>query len=229
MALRVKIDPIERVTTATLRADLSLPEQKAAAAAFARQGIEDAKAHNKRVLGAIPPYVTTVDGRQGAPLESVNPYGGQIITEFELVGEVLVWIATELVARSPMPGISPFSSGLYSNSHMLFADGVEVDASSVVQQAEEYVFLNPLPYSRKLEIGKTKSGRDFLVSVPNRIYERTADDAKRRFSNIARIKFSYRSPIIGYQAAGTAGAALSKRGGIERETRVPAIIVTMRA
>ncbi len=112
---------------------------------------------------------------------------------------------------------------------MLFADGVEVDASSVVQQAEEYVFLNPLPYSRKLEIGKTKSGRDFLVSVPNRIYERTADDAKRRFSNIARIKFSYRSPIIGYQASGTAGAARSKRGGIERETRVPAIIVTMRA
>lgn len=220
MALRVKIDPIERVTAATLRADLSRPEQKAAAALLARQGIDEAKEINRRVLGRIPPYVTTVDGRQGAALESVNPDGGQIITEFELIGEVLAWVAAELVARSPV------LSGRYRASHTLFADGVEVDAFAVVPLAEEFVFLSPLVYARRLEIGKTKSGRNFLVSVPNRIYERTAEDARRRFGNVARVRFSYRAAIGG--AIRAYGGRASRRGGEEHQARVPAIVVTMR-
>ena len=49
--------------------------------------------------------------------------------------------------------------------------------------ASEYVFLNTVPYARKIEIGKTESGRDFVIQVPNRIYERTANDAQARFGN----------------------------------------------
>ena len=83
MALKVRIDPVERVTTATLMAELSQPEQRAAAANLARAEIEEAKQINRAVLGRVPPHVTTVDGRRGAPLDSVNPNGGQIVTEFE--------------------------------------------------------------------------------------------------------------------------------------------------
>jgi hypothetical protein len=61
------------------------------------------------------------------------------------------------------------------------------------------VFINLVPYARRLEIGKTKDGRDFLISVPNRIYERTYKEAKSRFGNIAKITFTYESAVGAYR------------------------------
>ena len=215
MALKVRIDPVERVTTATLRAELSEPEQRAAAANLARAGIEEAKQINRSVLGRVPPHVTMVDGRRGAPLDSVNPNGGQIVAEFELVGEVLKWIANELSERSP------YLKGDYLRGHTVFADGREIDVGAVIPDAEEYVLINTVPYARKVEIGRTRAGRAFLLHVPNRIYERTAADASRRFGNIARVRFSYR---------GLVGGALGGRGRAhdKSETRFPAIVVRPR-
>jgi hypothetical protein len=215
MALRVRIDPIEQVTAATLRADLSKPEQRLAAAEFARAGIEEAKAINQRILGRIPPYTTTVDGKRGAPLESVRPDGGQIITEFELIADVLRWIAQELAARSPE------LKGDYLRGHTVFADGVEIEVGGVIPAAEEYVFINYVPYARKIEIGRTQSGRAFLLQVPNRIYERTAADASRRFGNIAQVRFVYR---------GIVGGTVGGRGRTHNkpEYRFPAIVVRLR-
>ncbi len=83
--------------------------------------------------------------------------------------------------------------------------------------AQGYIFLNPVVYARKLEIGKTESGRDFLVSVPNRIYERTANDARSKFGNIAKIRFSYSSAI---------GGVIAKRHA--KGDRVPAIMVSLK-
>ncbi|MEI9804104.1 MAG: hypothetical protein WDN48_06070 [Pseudolabrys sp.] len=73
----------------------------------------------------------------------------------------------------------------------MLADNAEVDPGAEIPIAEQYIFINTVPYARRIEIGKTKSGRDFVVSVPNRIYERTAQDAKARFNNIAKIQFNY--------------------------------------
>jgi hypothetical protein len=215
VALKVRIDPVERVTTATLMAELSQPEQRAAAANLAGAGIEEAKQINRSVLGRVPPYVTIVDGRRGAPLDSVNPNGGQIVTEFELVGGVLKWIANELNERSP------YLKGDYLRGHTVFADGREIDVGAVIPDAEEYVLINTVPYARKIEIGRTRAGRAFLLQVPNRIYERTAADASRRFGNIARVRFGYR---------GVVGRAISGRGRPHNrsETRFPAIVVRPR-
>lgn len=220
MAISVKIDPVERVTTASIRADLSLPEQRKAAAEFARQGIEEAKQINRSVLGRVPPYITTVDGRQGAALESVNPDGGQIITEFELVGDVLVWIASELEARSPV------ASGRYRRGHTLFADGREIPRGAAVPPASEYIYLNREPYARKIEIGKTESGRAFVIQVPNRIYERTAKDARSRFGNIADIQFAYREMASAYMLRRSSGRRRDRRAGATVSS--PAIIVRLR-
>lgn len=205
MTLRTRVDPVERVTTASVRADLALPEQKRALGEFAARNIDAAKHQNQKILGRIPPNQTWVDGRLGATLESVNPFGGQIITEFELLTELLRWIAATLVERSP------HVSGDYRRGHTLFVDGREVPVNDQIPVGEEYAFTNPVPYSRKIEIGKTKSGRDFVVQVPNRIYERTAQDAKRRFGNIAEIFFTYRGIVGGMQVnplkAGAVGLA----------------------
>jgi hypothetical protein len=198
MALTIKIDPVERFTEAIIRNDLSLPEQRKAAADFAREGLEEAKQINRSVLGRVPAYTTTVDGRANAALESVNPDGGTIIFEFESIGVVdaLLWIAQTLVDRSPEV------SGQYKRGHRLLADGTETawpTAGGNIPPAEVYTFINLEPYARKIEIGKTESGRAFLIQVPNRIYERTAKDAKRKFGIGADIQFTYAQAVGAYK------------------------------
>lgn len=230
MALRVKIDPVERFTEASVRADLALPEQKREVAAFVSEGIAEADQTNARILGRVPPRTITVDGRPGAALDTVNPDGGSIIIEWELTEGVLRWIAVELVNRSP------HISGRYQRGWTLFADGVEVPIGNVIPNAEKYVFVNLEPYSRKIEIGKTKSGRAFVIQVPNRIAERTARDARSRFGNQAKILYGFESiqtggAVTSWARSGSgrawARARSHRREALHHEwlTRQPAIIV----
>ncbi len=204
MAVKIRIDPVERVTEATVRGDLAL--QAKAAGEFARDGIAEADQINQRILGRVPPRAVTVDGRLNAALESVNPNGGQIIVEYELIGDVLRTIGKMLQDRSPDV------SGAYKRGHTLFVDGQEVPLNGQIPQGEEFAFTNLVPYARKIEIGKTKSGRSFVVQVPNRIYERTAKDAKSRFGNIAEIFFTYRGIVGGSQVNPMKAGAITKAG-----------------
>lgn len=104
----------------------------------------------------------------------------------------LAYIAQQLRERSPV------LTGRWRDAHTLSADGNEVaNAQAIatgdadIPAADVYVFSNPEPYSRKLEAGKTKAGRDFLVSVQNRIYERVGQDAASKFGDLAEITFGY--------------------------------------
>ncbi len=197
MSLKFKADPIADFFKIAVDDTFSPSERSAAVAGFAREKITEAEEQNKRILGRIPSRKHWVDGRPEAPLESVNPDRGKIVVEFELIEDVLRWIGEELVQRSP------YESGDYQKAHTLFVDGKEVEPGGQIPFGDEYVFTNMLPYSRKLEIGKTKTGRDFLVSVPNRIYERTAKDARARFGNVAKILFTYRGIVGRSSGAGT--------------------------
>ena len=233
MALRVKIDPIAKDIEAMVRNDLSRAEQGKAIAAFVKEGIEEGDQTNRRVLGRVPPRTITVDGRTGGALESVNPDGGSIIIEWELVGDVLVWIGQTLEERSPV------TSGDYKRGHTLFADGQEVPHFANIPPAEQYLFVNLVPYSRKIEVGKMQAGRDFVIQVPNRIYEHTARDARARFGNVAKIEFVYQSMnggAIGSWAQSSGARSLAAR--IRRRnskthhewlTRQPAISVRLKS
>ena len=105
MAIRTRIDPVEVVTEATRSSEPTLPEARRAAAAFAREGIAEAARTNQRILGRRPRQVNCVERRRDAPLETVNPDGGQIITEFDLVTDVLRWIADALFEASPFRAV----------------------------------------------------------------------------------------------------------------------------
>lgn len=233
-----KIEPLDDWISVTVRRDLSPEARSRNVADFARRELLEAQEKNRRVLGRTPPHETFVDGRKGARLESVNPDRGVIIFEFEMVFDVLKQIGEMLRARSPVV------SGAYREGHTLFADGKEVPLDGVIPAAAEYVMLNPLPYSRRIEIGKTKSGRAFVMQVPNRIYERTAADARRRFGNIVKITFGYRAAMgrteeFSISRIGPLRVLRNAKGQFlngshvragnqqERSLRVPAIVVTM--
>jgi hypothetical protein len=204
MAVKVKVTPYEKSFKLLLDSRLSREVRSQRVAAFARKEIAEADAQNARALGSAPPKTVTVDGRNGAPLESVNPDRGVIIAEWSLVGDVLQWIFATLRARSPRV------SGAYLKGHKLYAGNAECDPQNP-PLASEYNFQNSVPYVRKIEVGKTKAGRDFVIQVENRIYQRTADDAKARFGNVAKIRLTYQ-PAIG--------------GGSDRA--IPTIVVSLK-
>ena len=226
MSLSVRVVSVEKSIVATLRRDLSLEEQKKTAAAFAQIGIEEARAHNRRILGRDPPMTITVDGRKTDNLESVNPNGGNIIAEWELIEGVLAWIGKELVECSPSG-----PSGAYIRGHKMFADGTETIPGEKIPPADEYLFTNVVPYARRLEVGKTKSGRPFLIQVPNKIYERVAKDARRKFGTGADIQYTFREPVGAYklqhdQASRDFSSGTMKiRPGIRKDRRKGAPVI----
>jgi hypothetical protein len=183
-----RVEPIDTFVSAVIRNDLSRTAQSQAVAAFARRELTEAQQANSRALGRVPRHETFVDGRRGAALESVRPNGGTILFSFELVDDVLRWIFAELRRRSPVV------SGRYRDSHQVFADGREI-ALTAIPEASEYTLSNSALYARRLEVGRTRAGRAFVVQVPNRIYQRTAADASRRFGNIAKITFGFRAAV----------------------------------
>lgn len=182
MPIKTRIDPIATSIDLIVARTLSPAAQKERVANFARAAIADADDTNRRILGRIPPRTVTVDGQRGAALESVKPNGGVIIAEWDLGSDVLVWIGQTLRDRSP------WVSGDYQRGWTLLADGVEVDIGKHIPDAEVFTFVNTVDYARKIEVGKTESGRDFVIQVPNRIAERTAKDAQARFGNIAKVR-----------------------------------------
>lgn len=225
MATKTRIDSVATDISLIVDQMLSPAAQQMAVANYAADQIRQADAKNQRVLGRVPPKAITVDGRAGGSLDQVRAVGGSIIVEWELMTDVLVWIGNALKDRSPVV------SGTYRDSHTLFADGTEIEVGSEIPgNVSELVFLSPLLYARKIEVGKTESGRDFVIQVPNRIYERTARDANSRFGNIARISMTYRAPFGG-SLLKYVPAHRSRRASAahERQLRVPAIVVSLKA
>lgn len=113
---------------------------------------------------------------------------GPIVYRYRYVREI-VKTALEALRKASPRG----PSGRYAASHFVYLNGVLVTEVPVrLKESDEIMIINPVAYSRRLEIGKTESGRDFLISVPNRIYERVAKNILiPRFRNVARITFDY--------------------------------------
>jgi hypothetical protein len=191
-------------------------------AEFASQVIEEGKAHNASVLGRVPPYTVSVDGRLGAALESVKP-GGVVFVEYELVFEALQWIGDMLEQHSPV------KSGRYQKSHVMIADGVEVPDGAIPPPASKITFTNIQPYARKIE-------RGYSSQAPDGVYQVVAKLASSKFSNVAKITFGYENPLFGAiheWAASPSGIAWGKKkrkgakGQEEWLRRQPAVIVTL--
>lgn len=98
---------------------------------------------------------------------------------------------------------SPFVSGTYVRSHEIFVDGVRVDElPRTMRTGAQIMIVNVAPYARRIEIGKTKAGRTFVIQVPDRIYERAAQRMRSKYKNIGDIRFNYVDLPAGYIAKG---------------------------
>ena len=220
MALRARIEPLDRDIAVILSQDLSSEAQSRALANFARRELQDAQNVNRQALGHVPPHDTFVDGRASEALETVKP-SGAIVFEFELLEDVFSWIAAALEKHSPK------RSGRYSKSHAFYADNAEADPANP-PAASEYVFVSLQPYARKIERGLSRQ-------APDGVYQAVATLANGRFGNIAKVRFTYRTPLggaINSWAQSTSlvrkGRRMTERARGEWLRRQPAILITVR-
>lgn len=151
-------------------------------ASFAKREIARVKRENEAALERklTPPRIT-VDGRKNAPLQSVKP-SGTIVAEFNLNIVAVQWILSELHK------VSPVLSGEYERSHIVLADGVEIDAAKL-PKASEFIIVSVSPYARKIE---GIAGRKPLSDqAPDGVYEAVAVVARNRFKQEAAVKFTF--------------------------------------
>jgi hypothetical protein len=186
-----------RTTELAVREGLDPKLAAARVASFHRSAVADVKAHNRAILGggAKVQEITTVDGKRGAPLESVKLDGGRIDTLFPFpVAEILGYIDYLLVTRSPIG--PPGGAGTYNRSHRLFADGSETNPEAPKLDASEWVFVSTLPYSRKIE--GVRGGRKPQGKAPKEgVYQGAVDLANQKFGNVARIRFTFEGVTAG--------------------------------
>lgn len=183
----------------------------------------------QRSRSGVAPSVTAYANRPGnTNLESVQ-LPGPIVFHYEYLQEVLK-VGLEMLRAN-----SPSVSGAYRDNHTIYVNGTGVQGvPATLKRGDEVFISNPLPYVRKLEIGTTRSGRDFVIQVPDRIYERTAGQLRARYHNVAKIYSNWVvvkvgavadwavSPSGRRQAEGRGGSA---RAVAEWMQRQPAIII----
>lgn len=208
MAISGRIDPIAKDFEVILREDLSPQARKAVLVSAAKAGLAEAQDINQKALGRVPPHETYVDGRKGGAIDAVQP-DGTIVFEFELLDDLFGWIDLQLIKHAPV------LTGKFRRSFVLFADGIEVDPNGPMPDAREFAYLSVQPYARKIERGHSSQ-------APNGVFEVVAALAKRRFGNMANIRFTYRTPI-----ASMDGSAKQRRDS-DRSNRTPAIVITLR-
>jgi hypothetical protein len=236
MAIR-RLQGGEQRFVLTVKRGLDRQVASGAIARFHRDRVSDAQTGNRRLVGneADLREITTVDGKRGAPLESVNPDGGTIVTILPFaIQEILAYIDALLVIRSP---VGPTNKGApgppYQRVHRLFADGAEIDPLNPPTDAREYIFVNNRPYARKIERGQGSAPDDG-------VYEGAAAMASKKFGTFAYIRFSFQAILEGgiqdYSDVALGGrkggknASAEKRAAYDRhnEQRYPAIRVRLR-
>lgn len=142
---------------------------------------------NRGALGYAPNYKTTVDGQQSGSVLNLKVDGGKAVFDFEVADPIEV---VEAALKALRDG-SPVVSGAYRDAHTVFVEGEEVENLQEIKPSDQVIIANPIPYARRLEIGKTKSGRDFIVQAPNRLYERVTDQLITKFEGRFKIQFRY--------------------------------------
>lgn len=214
MAAKVKFPVVDRRIVFDGSGIFSPQMRAEAFARMASSSIAEIDASNDAAVGRDVAYKTFVDGH-ATPNLRVATENSVIVARWELGAGVIAYIA-DLLAHA-----GPALTGAYRKSMRIYADGVEIDDPDKAFGAREVLFLSIVPYARKIE-------RGLKGYAPGHVYEAVAAMANARFSNAARIKFTYAEPEgpAPLLDAWVAKAASSqKRGGAAKNRRQPAILV----
>jgi hypothetical protein len=168
----------------------------------ARNGNAKTVAEQTSRAGVAPSVEQWANTRGNKNIDTVK-LPGPIVFKYDYRREIAE-IALDLLRKA-----SPVTSGDYVKNHTILLNGAEVDVLPAnLSETDVITLTNPVPYARRIEVGKTQSGRDFVVQVPNRIYERVAKgELARRYRNVAKITFTYIDTAGAHTIKGKLGAS----------------------
>jgi hypothetical protein len=178
-----------------------------------RQLVALAHEEHAKVIARCEPsaHSTAVDGRPGAPVESVKPFG-VVHFEYSYFSEIAKLALEVLKAKSPV------DTGDYAADHSIYIDGVLTPADRI-GMAQRMVVANVEPYARIIEVGR---GRRVPWSkqpqVPSEgVYHHVVKAIRRKYSSIVSARFAW----VGLDENQEVPDA-------KRTKRYPAIVVEMR-
>lgn len=195
----------------------------------ARAGHAAIMAEQAARAGFVPEFEAYANTPGNTNLDSVK-VPGPIVYKYSYRKEIVAVLLDELRRASPTV------SGLYRDSHFVFLNGLPIEGLPASLGPRDVLYIaNPTSYSRRLEVGKTTAGRDFLVSVPNRIYERTMKRLAPRYRNVARLTLEYILVPGAYIIKGRLPSHYIAKGGVRRRrrqsvgqpVRSPAIVISL--
>jgi hypothetical protein len=197
-----------RLATASLAPEKMAQEL----AAFAKR--ELAKVQSEGL--APKAYVRSVNGRIGAPEESVI-LPGPIVYDFSWFSEIVPYALDYAREHSPVgtPPEDPHP-GLYKSSWFAMVGGEVTEDYDDIPPDAEVVITNDVPYARKIEIGAMR------MRVPPGVVEQTRLAVMRRFGNIISAWKRFISLAGAYQLRRGRG------GRRDQSLRYPALIISQR-
>lgn len=187
---------------------------------------------HRRVMDTVPrplSFRRWVDGREGGQIEEAKA-GSVIYFRYERIDLVVQYAMEVLFDLSPvgLPGDRRAGHpNLYRMRHQIMLNGEAVPNLKTRRPGDEVVILNPVLYARKIERGAMR----MRVKGTDHVYEQAARIVKRRYGNLADVRFTYRSAALPYVAMGgrsggrKAGAAKRSAAGMERASRLPALVI----
>ena len=139
-----------------------------------------------RTKGFEPYWEAYANTPGNSRLESVV-LPGPIVYNYRYLSDLIRFALDELRRQSPS------QSGEYKRSHTVYVNDQPVGDSipRTVNPGDRIYIANPVPYARRLEIGRTRSGRSFLIQVPNRIYERVTQMTNSQGKGRAKVSMRY--------------------------------------
>ncbi len=140
-----------------------------------------------RTKGLQPFWEAYANHPGNARLESVV-LPGPIVYNYRYLSDLIRFALDELIRQSP------HQSGKYKRSHTVYVNDQPVGSTIPIdiKPGDQIYIANPVPYARRLEIGRAQHGaRPFLISVPNRIYERVTQMTKAQGKGRAKVRLGY--------------------------------------
>lgn len=162
-------------------------------------------------------YVKVVNGRVGASEESVEP-PGPIVYAFNWLPQAATYALGYAEERSPV------QSGRFKKNWFVMVNGSIASDLGAIPIDAEVIVTNDEPYSRKIEVGRTESGRPFVVRVPPGIVEDTRQAVLRKFGNVIRADRRFISLAGAYSLRRSQGRR-DRRAG--HQVTYPALVLSL--
>lgn len=135
--------------------------------------------------GMVPTWEAYANTPGNKALETVV-LPGPIVYNYRYLTD-LIQMALDGLRRQ-----SPVISGDYVRGHTIFVNDVAVDVVPRTISAGDKIYIaNPVPYARKIEVGKTQEGRAFVIQVQPRIYQRVYESIKANAKGRAQVRFGW--------------------------------------